>query len=382
MNSRERFWKWANYESKDIPAWGDWLGPYSFWLEQGMPPAPEKYLQMDDGISQYFLDMFQQEGKYSAFWGTSRVPVHLDIFPGYKAEVLDQDETHEIIRTADGVICKRLKTPDSTLIATQYLSHPLTGPDNWQQFKTEQLDPKNPGRYPDNEKWEMLKAKWPPSRDHIITIDGGSFYGFVRNWMGVENASYAFYDEPEWMHEVMDYLADFYIEVLGRAVRELDIDIAMFWEDMCFKTGPLISPALFREFMLEPYQRVTRFLCENGVKLSFVDCDGNIEQLVDLWLEGGVRGFYPLEAASGMSAEKLLRKYKKDKILLWGNVDKRELAKGYAEIDAELERLAPAVAMGGFIPLVDHGVPEDIPYDHYCYYAKRRKELFNIKTCP
>jgi hypothetical protein len=380
MTPRERFWKWANYESYDIPAWGDWLGPYQFWLEQGLPPAPEKYKQMEDGISQYFLDLFQQEGKYSAFWGTSRVPVNLGICPGYTEEVLSEDDTHEIIRMGDGVVGERLKNPNSTLIAVKYLSHPLTGPENWEQFKREQLDPHHPARYPDDADWEALKARWTPDRSHIITIDGGSFYGFVRNWMGVENASYAFCDEPEWMHEVMDYLADFFIEVLGRAVRELDIDIAMFWEDMCFKNGPLISPAMFREFLLEPYQRVTKFLGDNGVKLCFVDCDGNIDQLVGLWLEGGVRGFYPLEVASDMKAVKLLEKYQKDRILLWGNVDKRELAKGHDAIDAELARLAPAVAMGGFIPLVDHGVPEDIPYEHYCYYAKRRAELFGIKV--
>ena len=39
-----------------------------------------------------------------------------------------------------------------------------------------------------------------------------------------------------------------------------------------------------------------------GLKLSWVDCDGNIEALLPLWVEGGVRGFYPLEVAAGMDA--------------------------------------------------------------------------------
>ena len=211
-------------------------------------------------------------------------------------------------------------------------------------------------------------------------MDTGSFYGILRNWMGVENASYALYDEPEWVEEVMDYLADFYIAVLGKAVRDFKIDVGLFWEDICYKNGPMISPEMFCRFCLKPYQKVTKFLKENGVDVCFVDCDGNIELLLPLWLEGGVRGFYPLEVAASMDAEKLLKQYQKDKILLWGNVDKRELAKGPEAIEAELERLAPAVEMGGFIPLVDHGVPEDVSFANFCYYNRRRREKFNIRN--
>lgn len=383
MTQRERFWRWANYETPtDLPAWGDWLGPYQFWLQQGLPPMPERYRAMEDGQSQYFLDLFGQEGKYSAYWGTSRVPVNLAICPAYAVEVLEQTDEHVILRAANGTVCKQLRHPNSTLIATEYLEHPLRGPENWEQFKAERLNPHEPTRYPPKEQWDALKQRWGGDRDFIITVDAGSFYGHVRDWMGVENASYALYDEPAWMEEVMDYLADFYIEVLKPAVRDFDIDIGLFWEDICYKNGPLLSPEMFRRFCLKPYQKVTRFLRENGVKLCFVDCDGNIDQLVPLWLEGGVRGFYPLERASGMDAQTLLTQYQKDKILLWGNVDKREIAKGRAAIDRELDRLAPAVAMGGFIPLIDHGVPEDIPYEQYCYYNQRRTERFHIRSIP
>lgn len=376
MTPRERFHLWADYRTKDLPAWGDWLGPYEFWLPQGLPPMPKD----QSGLLDYFAELFHHEGIYSAYWGTSRLPVNLGICPGYREEILSQDETHEIVRTADGVIGKRLKNPNSTLIATEYLEYPLKGSENWEEFKRTQLDPAHPNRYPDEETWQNLRRQWGPDRSHIITVDAGSFYGILRNWMGVENASYALYDEPEWVAEVMDYLADFYITVLKKAVTDFTIDVALFWEDICFKNGPLISPAMFRQFCLEPYKKVTKFLKENGVKVCFVDCDGNIEALLPLWLEGGVRGFYPLEVASGMDAEKLLKQYQKDQILLWGNVDKREVAKGPKAIEAELSRLEPAVKMGGFIPLIDHGVPEDISYENYCYYDRRRKERFGVHT--
>ena len=126
--------------------------------------------------------------------------------------------------------------------------------------------------------------------------------------------------------------------------------------------------------MLPNYQKVTSFLAEHGVKLSWVDCDGNIEALLPLWIEGGVRGFYPLEVASGMDAASLRERYGRE-IVMWGNVDKRALAAGKEAIDAELARLAPVAAQGGFIPLVDHGVPDDVSLANYLYYLEQRKRL-------
>lgn len=382
MTPRERFKLWANYETKELPAWGDWIsfggytGPYFFWIPQGLPPMPEG----EDDLLKYYCKLFDYEGIYSAYWGTARVPVNLGICPGFSEEVIADDGRHEIVRMTNGVIGKRLKNPGSSLIATEYLEHPLKGPENWEEFKRTQLDPNHPARYPDDVVWQKLRKEWGPDRKHIISVDAGSFYGILRDWMGVENASYALYDEPEWVKEVMDYLADFYITILGKAVRDFDIDIAMFWEDICYKNGPLISPEMFREYCLEPYKKVTGFLKDNGVDVCFVDCDGNIEALLPLWLEGGVRGFYPLEVASGMDAEKLLKEYQKDRILLWGNVDKRKMAAGPEAIEEELARLIPAVEMGGFIPLTDHAVPEDVSYENFCYYDRRRKEIFKIRT--
>jgi uroporphyrinogen decarboxylase len=131
---------------------------------------------------------------------------------------------------------------------------------------------------------------------------------------------------------------------------------------------------MFREFILPGYRQVTAFLVEHGVELSWVDCDGNIEALIPLWIEGGVRGFYPLEVAADMDAGKLRHQYGQE-IVMWGNVDKRALAQDQTAIDAEMSRLAPVVESGGFIPLIDHGVPDDVPYGNYLYYLEQRKQM-------
>jgi hypothetical protein len=373
LSINERFWRWANFEeTRDLPFWADWLGPWQTWAKQGLPVD----LTMDDErFREWCVARFGFEGMYSAFWGVPRVPVNIGVCPAFPEQVFEQTEEYRVVRAGSGVIQKEFKLQDSSIHAAQYLEYPIKRRADWVRFRDEHLDPHDPGRYPDPAEWERLKAHWASS-DQVISIDGGSFYGFVRDWIGVENLSYLLYDDQSLIQEMMDYLADFYIEILGKAVREVHIDFAMFWEDMCYKNGPLLSPAMFRKLLLPGYKKVTGFLAGHGVELSWVDCDGNIEALLPLWLEGGVRGFYPMEVAAGMDAARLRDQYGQ-KILMWGNVDKRALIAGPEAIDAELARLVPVAAQGGFLPLVDHGVPDDIPLAHYLYYLEQRKKLWH-----
>ena len=373
MDIRERFWRTMRFQPVDqAPDWADWLGPWDRWRHEGLD-LPEGYDDDTVDMRAWCLDHFRFEGMYSAFWGVPRVPVNVGVHPAYSRIVYGEAENYTVYRSGNGSIVKQFRDEKSKLHSTQWLDYPIKTRADWEEMRDEHLDPNAPGRYPDAATWEALKGQWAQD-ERPISIDGGSFYGYIRDWMGPENLSFLLYDDPDLVREMMDYLADFFVQVLAKAVAEARIDFAMFWEDICYNAGPLISPAMFRELMLPNYQKVTRFLEANGVALSWVDCDGNIEALIPLWIEGGVRGFYPLEVASGMDAGKLRQQYGQE-IVLWGNVDKRALTAGPAAIDAEIARLAPLVPQGGFIPLVDHGVPDDVPYQHYLYYLEQRRRI-------
>jgi uroporphyrinogen-III decarboxylase len=375
MNNRERFWKTMHFEPVDrLPFWSDWLGPWQTWQEQGLPIPRQFNAQDFADDKEWFTSFFNTEGMYSVFWGNHRVPVNIGLYPGFPVEIYEETDQYRVFRQSNGVVVRQFKERHGSLVSTQFVDYPLKTRADWERIRDQYLDPHNPGRYPQEAEWQAMKTGWK-NRDYVLSIDGGSFYGFLRDWIGFEDLSYMLYEDPGLVQEMMDYLGDFFIEVLRKAVTEVEIDFAMFWEDMCYKSGPLLSPAMFRKFMLPNYQKVTGFLADHGIELSWVDCDGNIEALLPLWIEGGVRGFYPLEVASNMDAAQLRRQYGQQ-IVMWGNVDKRALASGKDAIDSELARLAPVAALGGFIPLVDHGVPDDVPYANYLYYLEQRKKLF------
>ena len=371
MNARQRFWRVMQFDvSGGIPYWADWLGPWKRWKEEGLPVD----IRADeDSLRSWALQHFEFEGMYSAFWGQPRVPVDLGVFPPFPLEIFEENQVYRIYRGKDGVIVKQFKDLDNFLQPTQFIEFPVKGRRDWQRFRDERLDPHTRGRYPLDQDWESLKRAWK-ERDFVLSIDGGSFYGFLRNCMGLEALSVMFYDDEELVSEMMNYLADFFIAILGRAVTEVNVDFAMFWEDMCYKTSSLLSPAMFRRFMVPCYRKVTSFLADHGVQLSWVDCDGNIDSLIPLWLGAGIQGFYPLEVAAGMDAARLRSEYG-DRIVMWGNIDKRALARGKQAIDQELARVATTAASGGFIPLVDHQVPDDVPLENYLYYLSRRRAL-------
>ena len=142
------------------------------------------------------------------------------------------------------------------------------------------------------------------------------------------------------------------------------VHIAHFWEDIAFNTGPMISPAFFREHLTPRYTQITQVLKGLGIDIVIVDCDGWIGPLVEGWLEGGVNVMFPLERASGSDPRVLREKYGMD-VRLLGGVDKKKIALGGDEIIRELESLAPLVEEGGFIPHCDHLCPADVTLEKY-----------------
>ncbi len=192
--------------------------------------------------------------------------------------------------------------------------------------------------------------------------------------MGEERLLFNFYDEPELVRDMMDFLADFWIALWDQALSRVTIDCAHFWEDMAYRTGPLISPATFRAFMMPAYQKVTRFLKDHGVSVILVDSDGNVDQLIPLFLESGLTGMYPFEVQAGNDIVAIREQYPKMHIL--GGIDKIKISQGKAAIDAELESKIPFMLKKlGYLPHIDHLVHPGVSWDDFCYYRKRLNEM-------
>jgi uroporphyrinogen decarboxylase len=205
-----------------------------------------------------------------------------------------------------------------------------------------------------------------------------SIYGNPRNYMGLEGISIAIHDDPRLVEEIMDHQAWMAYE-MARKVFEagITLDWVWIWEDMCFNKGPLVSPEFVRRVMVPRYRKVVDLLRSNDVAALILDSDGNIEELLPIWIDAGINATYPLERAAGMDARRLQRKYGRD-LILFGNIDKRALARGKREIDEELARVHDLLHHGGYFPNVDHHIPPNVPYENARYLfdsIKKRPQL-------
>jgi uroporphyrinogen decarboxylase len=204
----------------------------------------------------------------------------------------------------------------------------------------------------------------------VISDRWGGFFGPLRNLVGLERLCTLFYDDPAFLEEMMDATADLIIAMMGRILDHTDVDVYGFWEDMAYKTGPLIGPEMVRRYMLPRYRRVVDMVRSRGVEFIALDSDGDVSSLIPVWLDAGINVLYPFERQAGMDVVAVRRRYGRT-LRMWMGFDKRAIARGPAAIDAEIERLKPLISEGAYIPGPDHSLPPDVPFGDYCYYMER-----------
>ena len=200
------------------------------------------------------------------------------------------------------------------------------------------------------------------------------FFGALREIFGFEELMYMFYDDPDLISEILDTLCDLWIAVYSEIQKHVSPDYIFIWEDMCSKTGPLISPVVFREFLLPRYKRLTKSLRNaDNMPLFMVDSDGDERPLVPLWIEGGVDIIFPWETQFGLDIAKVRQEY--PTMGMMGGLDKHVLEFTRGDMDRELEKVPYMLEQGRYIPCLDHGVTNAVSWDNYRYFYDKLKEL-------
>jgi uroporphyrinogen decarboxylase len=364
LNGRERLLETFEFGTPDRPFrwecvafWGETV---ERWGNEGLVGDPNQYFEMDEQIS--FLGFHSKIPVHVGFTGTPYIP-------GFETEVLSEDETSRTIRDANGIVRREFKK-GAGVSMPQWLEYPVKGREDWEALVT-RLDPDEPRRFPPD--WDQTRAKFE-DRDYPISMGICGFFGHLRNLMGPEKVPLFMYREPALVRDILDQWTDYNRVMLGKVKEQIDPDYVIVWEDMCFKTGPLISPALFRKFLLPCYQSLTSHARKLGIENLAVDTDGNVDALLPLFIEGGINGMVPFEVLAGNDIVKIREDY--PDLVMIGGLSKLALTRGTKEIDAELESKVPfMLEQGGYIPSLDHAAPPDIPFENFSYYIKRIREM-------
>ncbi len=363
MNERERFRETMTFGTPDrVPYWecAFWQETLERWKREGLP-------ENVDHAEASLCDFFGFDRSFGVYFRQT-IPINIDLEPPFRRELLSEEDGIITERGGDGVISRWSPTGHST---RQFVRFPVETRADFHELKP-RLQPDSPGRFPLG--W-LESAKTRQSDGAPVCLRVGGYFGFARSLMGLENLSLAFFDQPTLIEEIFAYRTEYLTQLLETVLQQVQPDFAEFWEDMAYKTAPLVSPSLYRRLALKHYRSITDLLTKYGVNIILLDSDGRIDDLIPIWIDGGVTCVWPLEVAAGMDTLKLRQAYGRNLGLI-GGIDKRVLAADQKTIRDEVLRvIPPLVETGGFIPTCDHAVPPDVPFSNYMYYLQLIREI-------
>lgn len=334
------------------------------WQQQGMPQdVPHEELFGFDEPGQYPL--------HGLGWCEAA------FCPAFEDRVLEDRGDCELVQDEAGrgvVFFKKGRTG----YMPHYETHPVSDQASWEENCKWRLNPDTPQRWKGFE--EKMAAAQKAQQEGLFMsqrLIGG--YMYLRSLMGPEGALYIFYENPDLVHDCMESWLRLSDAVIARHQEYVTLDEIFLAEDICFNNGPLIGPDMMREFLFPYYQQLLenakqRHKASNRHLYIQVDTDGDPRMVIPVYQEIGMDAMSPFEVASGCDVVEIGRQH--PDLFLSGGLDKRVLAKDKKAIDEMIDRVLPPMQKrGGFIPTIDHGVPEEVPYENYLHFRKRCLEF-------
>ncbi|MHC1694647.1 MAG: uroporphyrinogen decarboxylase family protein [Eubacteriales bacterium] len=377
MNNRQRTMAVLNYEKYDrlpIVHFGYWHELLEQWHAQGHITL-EEFNGYGDGND---VDKAIMERLGFDYCWTAAIGANNGLIPGFEYKELEHTSDGFVIYQNHVGLIEKAKKGIVSIPAS--IGTLLKDRQAWEELYLPRLKLSGDGcrRVPTPEELAGAKAHFDTITDRPVGVHAGSLYGSIRDMLGVEELSYLAADDFDLYVEIIEKISEICYDNM-RYIFESGIkfDFMHYWEDICFKNGPLVSPAIFKEYVAPGYKRLSELANKHGVNIISLDCDGCIDKLVPIWLENGVNTMFPIEVGTWRASLAPWREQYGRELRGVGGMDKVVLLHDYAAIDEEIERLKPIVELGGYIPCPDHRLAPDTKWENVQYYCEKMKRAFS-----
>lgn len=145
---------------------------------------------------------------------------------------------------------------------------------------------------------DTSEEAWAAAVDHAERVDRNDRYvagiylsgvfEMTHHLMGLEAAMMAFYEEPEAMHELIDYITEYELAYAKILVEKIHPDCIFHHDDWGSQKSSFISPKMFNEFFVPAYKKIYGFYKANGVELVVHHNDSYSANLVPYMIEMGM----------------------------------------------------------------------------------------------
>ncbi len=203
----------------------------------------------------------------------------------------------------------------------------------------------------------------------ILGGDWSPFWHDANELLGMENLMCKMHDDPEIVDAVMDHTVSYYFHVNERIFAAVAdrIDVFFIGNDFGSQAGPLISPALFRRFIMPYLQRLTGLAHDYGLKVM-MHCCGSFAPLMPAMVEAGIDGLQALQPCTPDMAPANLKARFGRGLLFNGGIDSQHvLIEGTPELARKrtqevLEVMKPG---GGYVVSASHDyILEETPVEN------------------
>ncbi len=197
------------------------------------------------------------------------------------------------------------------------------------------------------------------------------------------NALYYYVDYEDEMHDLIKYLRDWELELAEGICSNLHPDMIFHHDDWGSHDSTFLSPAMFEDFLLEPYKEIYGYYKSHGVEYVVHHSDSYAATLVPDMIEMGIDVFQGCMETNKI--DELLKKYG-GQITFMGAIEN-----AYVDIhdwtdencEAVVRRVCDTYGMKNFIPCIAQGGPGSVYPGVYMSLTnaidKLNEERFGIK---
>ena len=357
------------YDRMPVVSFGYWNETVEKWAAEGHITSEEAADYIRSGDNGWGDRQIMQKLGFDFNWN-SCMGSDVLLSPPFETKVLETfPDGSRVIRDSMGLICK--EKPGTVSIPAE-IGTILTDREAWE---TEYL----PRLHMSLDRVPLAAAALlppPEQREIPVGLHLGSLMGHMRNLLGVEQLSYLYADDDELYAEIVDTLCGLCYDC-AKAILEsgAKFDYAHYWEDICFKNGPLVSPTVFEELVGPWYRKISDLVNAYGIDIISLDCDGCIDALLPIWLKNGVNTMFPIEVGTWNASIAPWREKYGRELRGVGGMNKTVFARDRAAVEAEVERLKPLIALGGYIPCPDHRIAPDAKFELVQYYCELLRKI-------
>lgn len=208
-----------------------------------------------------------------------------------------------------------------------------------------------------SEGWEETEKNW-----RAVCGDQKLLCGFMATGifeqthflMGFEDTLTGFYEHPDQMHELIDYITEYRLKYVKMLIDGLHPDVIFSHDDWGAKEALFMNPEMWREFYKEPYRRFYGYIRDRGC-IAIHHADSYLVPIIEDMVELGIQCWQGVLPENDIPA---LQKQLRGRMILMGGI-----GAAIDRPDSTEEEIRPYVRQalqsycpgGHYIPCITYG---------------------------